>query len=86
MYVVLEEIEEDTARLVPDSSNKPLYVPVNQLPPLYEVGDVFLVEEKQESRIYLKRDNKEKDRRLRANRSKRKKLLSKTHTKKPDEK
>ncbi|WP_368644980.1 hypothetical protein AB4027_08255 [Alkalibacterium putridalgicola] len=85
MYVVLEEIEGETARLVPDSSKEPLYVPVGELPEDYELGDVFLVEKKQDrAAIYLKRDIKEKERRLEVNRCKRKRLLNKSLNKKPD--
>lgn len=87
MYAVLEEIEDGMACLVPDSREKPLYIPVTSIPEPYEIGDVFLVEESQGSQeVYLKRDSDERERRLEANRSKRKRLLNMSHNKKPDKK
>jgi len=87
MYAVLEEIEDGMACLVPDSREKPLYIPVTSIPEPYEIGDVFLVEESQGAQeVYLKRDSDERERRLEANRSKRKRLLNMSHNKKPDKK
>lgn len=87
MYVVLEEIEGDIARLVPDSAQEPLYVPVTKLPRSYEIGDVFQVEDREGSlEVSLKRDAKETEKRLEANRSKRKRLLKLSQDKKPDKK
>lgn len=84
MYVVLEEIEEDVARLVPDSRKAPLFVPIAKLPIPYTIGDVFLVEYNQDAEMYLKRDLHEKERRLNESQAKRKRLLNIKDRKKPN--
>lgn len=76
--MVLEEIEDHVARLVPELSDEPLYVRVTTLPDSFEIGDVFRAEKGQGSKICLKRDLKENE----ATRSKRKRLLSKSQNEK----
>ncbi|MER2063197.1 MAG: hypothetical protein ABS873_00975 [Alkalibacterium sp.] len=85
MYVVLEEVEEGIARLIPDSSSEALYIPVRELPETYEIGDVFLIEDTFGSGgTILKKDNSERDRRLKINQKKREKLLNLSKNKERD--
>lgn len=41
MKVVLEEIENSIARLIPDDGQSPMYVLENELPKELQVGDVL---------------------------------------------
>lgn len=78
MHAVLEEIENNIACLVPDSKQAPIYIPVASLPSSYTIGDVFVIEVRNETVVFLETDNAEKERRLSSNRSKRERLLKKT--------
>ncbi|WP_423189696.1 hypothetical protein ACO1PF_01940 [Alkalibacterium sp. f15] len=55
MYVVLEEIENNTACLIPDSEDDLIYVPVVSLPVYFEVGDILIVKEKDNSQFILEK-------------------------------
>ncbi|OJF96489.1 DUF3006 family protein [Alkalibacterium sp. 20] len=82
MHVVLEEIENNIACLIPDSDDDPIYVPVATLPASFEVGDVFVVKAKDNSQFILEKDNAEKEKRLSDNKFKRESLLKKSSNKK----
>lgn len=75
MHVVLEEIENNIACLVPDLNQDPIYVPVTALPLVYEIGDVFIVKAQKDNAILLEKDSAEKEKRVSNNKLKRERLL-----------
>lgn len=78
MYVVLEEINDDIACLIPDSNQDPLYVPIAALPEASQLGDVFIVKNKKNHPVSIELVNEEKMKRLEQNRLKREKLLKRS--------
>ncbi|GEK92056.1 hypothetical protein [Alkalibacterium kapii] len=84
MYAVLEEINDNIARFVPDSKDEAVYLSIEKIPEPYEIGDVFFVEKRTESSVYLKKVDKEKKRRLQSNYIKRQKLLDRSNKNKSE--
>ena len=84
MYVVLEEIENEMARLVPDSSDLPIYLAVKKMPRSYAVGDVFNVKVSHDHQLILEKDDREKERRLTSSEAKRRELLRRSAEKEQD--
>lgn len=84
MYAVLEEIENNYATLILDSKAPPIVVPVSQLPHPYKRGDVFFVERQNLQWVVVSNDVDEKERRLKANRMKREKLLNRSRSEKDE--
>ncbi|MFO8069067.1 MAG: DUF3006 family protein [Alkalibacterium sp.] len=79
--MVLEEIENNVACLIPDDEDDPIYVPVSILPPAYEFGDVFVIRIRDNGQFVLEKDNAEKEKRLSENKLKRQTLLKRSDDK-----
>lgn len=81
MKMVLEEIEENIARLIPDSGAAPFYLEIKHLPEKCQLGDVLNVyyqkENNQTTRLIEKLPN-EAEQRLALMKAKREALLKRT--------
>ena len=81
MKVVLEEIENSIARLIPDNGQSPMYVLENELPKEVQVGDVLeLTYQRIDGKLIksIQRLENEKEGRLKKLKEKRKALLNRT--------
>ena len=81
MKVVLEEIENSIARLIPDNGQSPMYVLENELPKELQVGDVLeLTYQRIDGKLIksIQRLENEKEGRLKKLKEKRKALLNRT--------
>ncbi|MCO6018070.1 DUF3006 family protein [Carnobacterium divergens] len=81
MKVVLEEIENAIARLIPDKGQSPMYVLESELPKEVEVGDVLeLTYQRIDGKLIKKiqRLENEKERRIKKMKEKREALLNRT--------
>ncbi|KRN56334.1 DUF3006 family protein [Carnobacterium divergens] len=81
MKVVLEEIENSIARLIPDDGQSPMYVLENELPKELQVGDVLeLTYQRIDGKLIksIQRLENEKEGRLKKMKEKRKALLNRT--------
>lgn len=84
MKVVLEEIENSIARLIPDDGQSPMYVLENELPKELQVGDVLeLTYQRIDGKLIksIQRLENEKEGRLKKMKEKRKALLNRTKKK-----
>lgn len=84
MKVVLEEIENSIARLIPDDGQSPMYVLENELPKELQVGDVLeLTYQRIDGKLIksIQRLENEKEGRLKKMKEKRKALLNRTDRK-----
>lgn len=81
MKVVLEEIENSIARLIPDNGQSPMYVLENELPKEVQVGDVLeLTYQRIDGKRIksIQRLENEKEARLKKMKEKREALLNRT--------
>ncbi|MDT2010508.1 DUF3006 family protein [Carnobacterium divergens] len=81
MKVVLEEIENSIARLIPDNGQRPMYVLENELPKEVQVGDVLeLTYQRIDGKLIksIQRLENEKEGRLKKMKEKREALLNRT--------
>lgn len=77
MHVVLEEIDNNIACLIPDFNLDPIYVPLTSLPKSCKVGDVFIMKSGKNHSLSFEIDKNEREERLNQNRLKRERLLKK---------
>lgn len=81
MYVIFEEIENETAVLIPDSKMSAIHISLSDMPEEAAIGDVF-VADNTTGKWVLTKDEAEKNRRIAVSRKKREKLLKRSRNKK----
>ncbi|MGX7420586.1 DUF3006 family protein [Carnobacterium gallinarum] len=80
MKLVLEEIDDRIARLIPDNGTAPYYLTVDDLPKDYQIGDVLNLSYLKTETSTLRKIEKvanEKEKRLKEMKAKREALLIK---------